>query len=130
MKKSKIIRLITFGFFLMIFITVVSACNDEKSSENDSRMSIATGDDGGIYYTVGAGLSNIINENSDTLQTTTETTGGANENVRLVGSGDVQFGFGTPTADVLGYEGKEPFAEEYDDLREVIGGFQQPGLFV
>lgn len=48
---------------------------------------------GGSYYLYAGGLSTFINENSDTLQATAQTTRGSVENVRLLETGRLDFGF-------------------------------------
>lgn len=48
---------------------------------------------GGSYYLYAGGLSTFINENSDTLQATAQTTRGSVENARLLSAGRLDFGF-------------------------------------
>lgn len=48
---------------------------------------------GGSYYLYAGGLSTFINENSEALQATAQTTRGSVENARLLSAGRLDFGF-------------------------------------
>src|SRR5690606_31521801 len=48
---------------------------------------------GGSYYLYAGGLSTYLNDNSETLRATAQTTRGSVENVRLLDAGRLQFGF-------------------------------------
>lgn len=48
---------------------------------------------GGSYYLYAGGLSTFVNENSDSLQATAQTTRGSVENARLLTAGRLDFGF-------------------------------------
>jgi len=63
------------------------------------RLSIATGGTGGVYYPVGGGYAQIINEQLPGFTATVEVTGASVENVGLVSRGDSDIGLAT--ADVL-----------------------------
>lgn len=48
---------------------------------------------GGSYYLYAGGLSTYLNDHSETLNSTAQTTRGSVENVRLLDAGRIQFGF-------------------------------------
>ena len=54
----------------------------------DEQLSIATAGTGGVYYPLGGGLAEIINENVDGYAATAEVTGGSVENMGLIAMGD------------------------------------------
>ncbi|TDL77699.1 TAXI family TRAP transporter solute-binding subunit [Palleronia sediminis] len=53
-----------------------------------SQLSIATGGTGGVYYPMGGGLAEVINNNVEGAQATAEVTGASVENMGLVATGD------------------------------------------
>jgi len=52
------------------------------------QLSIATGGTGGVYYPIGGGLAEIINNNIDGYSATAEVTGASVENMGLIATGD------------------------------------------
>ena len=52
------------------------------------QLSIATGGTGGVYYPMGGGLAEIINNNVDGYAATAEVTGASVENMGLIATGD------------------------------------------
>ncbi len=53
-----------------------------------TQLSIATGGTGGVYYPMGGGLAEIINNNVDGYSATAEVTGASVENMGLIATGD------------------------------------------
>ncbi|MCR4419240.1 MAG: TAXI family TRAP transporter solute-binding subunit [Clostridia bacterium] len=56
------------------------------------RLSLGTGGTGGTYYPYGAAVAKIINNYVPGVEATAEVTGASVENLRLVGSGEIQMG--------------------------------------
>lgn len=52
------------------------------------QLSIATGGTGGVYYPIGGGLAEIINNHVDGYSATAEVTGASVENMGLIATGD------------------------------------------
>lgn len=52
------------------------------------QLSIATGGTGGVYYPMGGGLAEVINNNVDGYAATAEVTGASVENMGLIATGD------------------------------------------
>jgi len=52
------------------------------------QLSIATGGTGGVYYPMGGGLAEVINNNVDGFSATAEVTGASVENMGLIATGD------------------------------------------
>jgi len=60
----------------------------------DTPLSIATGGTGGVYYPMGGGLAEIINNKVDGYTATAEVTGASVENMGLVATGDADLAIG------------------------------------
>lgn len=56
------------------------------------QLSIATGGTGGVYFPMGGGLAEIINNHVDGFSATAEVTGASVENMGLVATGDADMG--------------------------------------
>lgn len=78
---------------------VATACGDTSATEPaadcaapKSHISIATGNSGGVYYTLGGGLAEMINE-STALGASIAETGGSVENIEKLMAGDIDVAF-------------------------------------
>jgi len=58
------------------------------------QLSVATGGTGGVYYPMGGGLAEIINNHIDGYSATAEVTGASVENMGLVATGDADLAIG------------------------------------
>ncbi|MGV6887834.1 TAXI family TRAP transporter solute-binding subunit [Rhodophyticola sp. SM2404] len=58
------------------------------------QLSIATGGTGGVYYPMGGGLAEVINNHVDGFSATAEVTGASVENMGLIATGDADFAIG------------------------------------
>ena len=58
------------------------------------QLSIATGGTGGVYYPMGGGLAEVINNHVDGYAATAEVTGASVENMGLVATGDADMAIG------------------------------------
>lgn len=59
-----------------------------------TQLSIATGGTGGVYYPMGGGLAEVINNNVEGYSATAEVTGASVENMGLVATGDADLAIG------------------------------------
>lgn len=77
-----------------------------------TRISIATGGTGGVYYPLGGGLANVLTKALPGVEATAEVTSASVDNVKLVGAGkaDVAFVLGDTAAD--GFAGTGKFKEK------------------
>jgi TRAP transporter TAXI family solute receptor len=62
-------------------------------AQDKVRTIFGTGNSGGVYYILGAGMGDIINKNSKILDVTAQSTSGTTENLNLVNTGEFGFGF-------------------------------------
>ncbi|WP_321342302.1 TAXI family TRAP transporter solute-binding subunit [uncultured Cohaesibacter sp.] len=76
------------------------------------RVSIGTGGTGGVFYTVGAGLADLINMTADGIAANAEVTGASIENVRRVSMEQMTIGFSSASTLYAGYSAEDPFEEK------------------
>jgi uncharacterized protein len=105
---------------------VAAACGGKQASNtsNESsdsceaskgRITIATGNTGGVYYTLGGGLAQLISDKTP-LKATAAETGASVQNVQqlVAGDYDVAFALADTAADAV--EGKASFAGKPQDV--------------
>lgn len=73
------------------------------------QLSIATGGTGGVYYPVGGGLAEIINNNVEGYSATAEVTGASVENMGLIATGDADLAIGLADTVAQAYTGTGRF---------------------
>lgn len=64
-------------------------------SQARTRLTVATGGTGGVFFPYGGGLARIFSEKLPNTQATAQVTGGSVDNVNLVSGGDADVGFST-----------------------------------
>ncbi|HHY71882.1 MAG TPA: TAXI family TRAP transporter solute-binding subunit [Bacillus bacterium] len=94
------------SIFALVLLFTLAACGGGNNGGNNtqdggnngteanlpSQIIIATGGTSGTYYPLGGGIAQIISDKTD-VKATAQTTGGSVENMRLLGSQDVDFAF-------------------------------------
>jgi TRAP transporter TAXI family solute receptor len=82
------------------------------AAAQQTRLSIATGGTGGVYYPLGGGLANVLSKSIPGVEATAEVTSASVDNIKLVGAGkaDVAFTLGDTAAD--GFNGVGKFKEK------------------
>lgn len=60
-----------------------------------TRLTIATGGTGGVFFPYGGGIARIFSERLPNTQATAQVTGGSVDNVNLIAGGDADMGFST-----------------------------------
>ncbi len=89
-----------------------TACNPREFARRHggvTRLSIATGNTGGVYYPYGGGLAKVISESLPKVQVTAEVTAASVDNLKLIQLGKVDIAF--TLADTLddAVHGRGPF---------------------
>jgi TRAP transporter TAXI family solute receptor len=74
-----------------------------------TQLSIATGGTGGVYYPMGGGLAEIINNNVDGYSATAEVTGASVENMGLIATGDADLAIALADTVAQAYTGTGRF---------------------
>ncbi|MEM7722362.1 MAG: TAXI family TRAP transporter solute-binding subunit [Pseudomonadota bacterium] len=59
-----------------------------------TQLSVATGGTGGVYFPMGGGVAEVINNHVDGFSATAEVTGASVENMGLIATGDADMGLG------------------------------------
>ncbi len=88
-----------FSILAVVLVIGLAACGSSESggdaqgeSSLPSQLIIATGGTSGVYYPLGGGIAQIITNNTN-VSATAQTTGGSVENMRLLGSKEVELAF-------------------------------------
>lgn len=113
-------KLVTFAVGLTTALAL-SACGgqqDQASAGSDAdpnscdaghgRINIATGNSTGVYYVVGGGLAQLINDQTD-LQATAAETGASVQNIQQLVAGDYDIGFSLADTAADAVQGKGDF---------------------
>jgi TRAP transporter TAXI family solute receptor len=95
-------------------LLLVLAGTGLNTARAQTRLSIATGGTGGVYYPYGGGLANILSDNLEDVQVTAEVTAASVDNMLLIESGeaDMAFVLGDTAYDAV--QGNEPFEDPID----------------
>jgi TRAP transporter TAXI family solute receptor len=91
---------------LLALVTAVAA--SPAAAQQKTRLSIATGGTGGVYYPLGGGLANVLSRALPDVEATAEVTSASVDNMKLVAAGkaDVAFTLADTAADAVNGTGK------------------------
>jgi TRAP transporter TAXI family solute receptor len=81
-------------------------------AQQQTRLSIATGGTGGVYYPLGGGLANVLTKALPGVEATAEVTSASVDNVKLVGAGKADIAFVLADTAADGFNGAGKFAEK------------------
>ena len=79
---------------LTILACVSAGCANPQESGRTTRLSIATGGTGGVYYPYGGGISKVISDRLDGVEATAEVTAGTVDNLKFLASRSADLAFG------------------------------------
>lgn len=85
------------------------------------QLSIATGGTGGVYYPMGGGLAEIINNHIDGYSATAEVTGASVENMGLIATGDADVALALADTVQQAYTGTGRFEGQQLPMVRAIG---------
>ena len=85
-----------------------------------TRISIATGGTGGVYYPLGGGLANVLTKYVPNMQATAEVTGASVDNMKLVGAGKAEVGFTMADTAWDAYQGQDKFKDNKQAVRAIV----------
>ena len=100
-------RFIVFGVIVTL-VFIASTGWAQKST----RLSIATGGTGGVYYPLGGGMANIISKHIPYMEATAEVTTASVDNCRLVGAGKAELALIMADTGWDAYQAKAQFKEK------------------
>jgi uncharacterized protein len=75
------------------------------------RITIGTGGTGGLFYVIGAGMAELINNHMEDATARAEVTGASVENIRRVAADQMDFGFSSSSTLYEATVGEGPFEE-------------------
>src|SRR5688500_9581410 len=98
--------------WLAIVVLTVVACTPREFVRGDggiARLSIATGNTGGVFYPYGGGLAKVLSESLPKVEVTAEVTAASVDNLKLIqlGKVDIAFTLADTLADAV--NGRGPF---------------------
>lgn len=113
---------------LALVCLLVLGCGDGNKR---SFISVGTAPAGGVFYTVGSAVCEVVKENSGDLnwQINAEATGGSMENIRLLSQGKLQFAMSNSSITYFAVRGTEGWEQAYD-TRAVMTLFPNIAMFV
>lgn len=85
------------------------------------QLSVATGGTGGVYYPMGGGLAEVINNHIDGYSATAEVTGASVENMGLIATGDADIALALADTVQQGYTGTGRFEGQQLPMLRAMG---------
>jgi TRAP transporter TAXI family solute receptor len=95
-----------------------------------TQLSIATGGTGGVYYPMGGGLAEVINNHVEGFQATAEVTGASVENMGLIATGDADLAIGLADTVQQAYSGTGRFEGQQLSMLRAVGSLYANMLHV
>ncbi len=123
------------SWFLLSGLRIAAGCNGGGSGTDGGSanfVSIGTAPQGGVFYTVGAAVGDVLNQHKDGpgwRGVTAESTGGTLENLRLLDSGDIQIGMANSSITYFAVKGEGGFGKAHD-VKAVMTLFPLIATFV
>jgi len=109
---------------LVVLLFTLSCTTDQEPGAAPTVVNLALSPAGGSWFAIGGVLADVITDSAPGLRGIAEVTGGAVENVRLVGTGQSDLGFVILKIAQQGYRGQAPFNQAFPDLRMLFANFQ------
>jgi len=81
------------------------------------QLNFSTGSMGGGVYAIGGGIADYLTKNVAAVQVTAVTSGGVNENINRLDSGQAEIGLVNTIDPPLAFEGKAPYTKKFDKMR-------------
>jgi len=119
---------------LLLTCTVAVACGGETSSEGGGSaasqfLSMGTAPPGGAFFVVGGALVEVFNEHAGGASMTAEATSGSQENIRRIGSGELDFALSNAAITYFAVRGTEGWDQAYP-MRSVMTLAPNVAMFV
>lgn len=87
-------------------------------------ITVATGGNSGVYYQVGAGMSQLLSDELGS-DSTVQATGASVENVTLLNDGDAEIAFAMADATDQALKGEGPFEDKVESLPAIANLYEQ-----
>jgi uncharacterized protein len=92
-------------FLALIGITAIAGFSGLTGAQVKTRLSIATGGTGGVYYPLGGGLAALISKHIPGVEATAEVTTASVDNMKLLHADRVALAFTLPDSALEAYQG-------------------------
>ena len=108
-----------------------TASAGDRSTGKRNFISIGTAPIGGVFYTIGGAISDVLTQNkgNNNWSVAAESTGGSMENIRRLDSGDIQFAVSNSSITYFAVRGEEGWEKAYE-VRTVMTLFPNVAMFV
>jgi uncharacterized protein len=93
-------------FVALIGMTAIAGFSGVANAQVKTRLSIATGGTGGVYYPLGGGLAALISKHIPGVEATAEVTTASVDNMKLLHGNRVALAFTLPDSALEAYQGK------------------------
>ncbi|HEX6172365.1 MAG TPA: TAXI family TRAP transporter solute-binding subunit [Candidatus Binatia bacterium] len=90
----------------LIGITAIAGFSGRAGAQVKTRLSIATGGTGGVYYPLGGGLAALISKHIPGVEATAEVTTASVDNMKLLHANRVALAFTLPDSALQAYQGQ------------------------
>ena len=103
-----------------------SGADESSCDPGEGRLNIATGNSTGVYFVVGGGLSEVINDETD-LQSTSAETGASVQNIQqlVAGDYDLAFSLADTATDAINGDGDFDGAQDVSTLGRLYDNYTQ-----
>lgn len=103
-----------------------SGADESSCDAGEGRVNIATGNSTGVYFVVGGGLAQLINDETE-LQATAAETGASVQNIQqlVAGDYDIAFSLADTAADAVNGEGDFTSGEDVSTLARIYSNYTQ-----
>ena len=115
MKKVRINSILFFSIICLLVVFQVSIF----ASSGKTQYSFSTGNLGGGFYAIGAGMADYLSRNIENISCTAVTSGGVVENMNRIQFGKADFGLTTTIASYQAFRGLSVYEQEYDNMRQL-----------
>ena len=103
--------------FLLILISTFLFGIQNVWAEDTTRLSISTGAMGGGFYPIGGGIAAYISKNVKDIEVTAATSGGVDENINRLDSGEVDIGLVSTGDSYKAFMGLPPYDHKFNKMR-------------
>ena len=99
-----------------LFLVTIAGCSG--GADKREFISVGTAPIGGVFYTVGSAVCDVINDAQGDLgwRVAAESTGGSMENIRLLSQGKLQFAMSNSSITYFAVRGEEGWEEKHATL--------------
>lgn len=99
-------RIATYGKLTALLLAALLTAAQPAWSQPKTRLSIATGGTGGVYYPLGGGMAALISRHLPETEATAEVTTASVDNMKLIHTGKVALAFTLPDTAWDAYQGQ------------------------